>query len=79
MGLLTAQGTKGSGSESPVTPPRIVDSRRYRPRPMSAEDAVMELDASGEELLVFREAQSERIQVLYRQRDGNFALIDPES
>jgi putative sigma-54 modulation protein len=59
--------------------PRIVHSSRYRVRPMSTEDAAMELEASGEELIVFREAQSERIQVLYRQSDGNYGLVDPES
>jgi putative sigma-54 modulation protein len=59
--------------------PRVVQSRRYRARPMSEEDAVMELEASEDELLVFREAQSERIRVLYRQKDGNYGLIDPES
>lgn len=57
---------------------RIVSSRRYRLKPMSAEDAAMELDASDDELLVFREARSDRINVLYRQKDGNYGLIDPE-
>jgi putative sigma-54 modulation protein len=57
---------------------RIVRSHRYRIKPMSAEDAAMELDATNEDLLVFREAQTYRINVLYRQKDGNLALIDPE-
>ena len=48
-------------------------------RPMSAEDAVMELEASEDELLVFREARTERINVLFRQKDGNYGLIDPDS
>ena len=52
--------------------------RAYRLRPMSAEDAVLELESSKEDLLVFRDAQSERIHVLYRQKDGNYGLIDPE-
>ena len=59
--------------------PRIVETRRCRVRPMSAEDAMLELEASQEDVLVFREAQSERIHVLYRQKDGNFRLIDSES
>jgi putative sigma-54 modulation protein len=46
---------------------------------MSAEDAVMELESSQEEVLVYRDAQSERVRVLYRQKDGNYGLIDPES
>jgi putative sigma-54 modulation protein len=39
----------------------------------------MELESSEDELLVFREARSERINVLFRQKDGNYGLIDPES
>lgn len=57
---------------------RIVRSHRYRIKPMSAEDAALELEATDEDLLVFREAQTYRINVIYRQKDGNFALIDPE-
>ena len=59
--------------------PRVVHSRRCRVRPMSPEDAVLELDASDDPLLVFRDANSERINVLYRQKDGHYGLIDPES
>ena len=45
---------------------------------MSAEDALLELEATSEDLLVFRDAESSRIQVLYRQKNGDFGLIDPE-
>jgi len=57
---------------------RIVRSHRYRIKPMSAEDAALELDATDEDLLVFRESQTYRINVIYRQKDGDYALIDPE-
>ncbi len=79
---IEAQVAKAEGDgdiEPTATPSRIVHSRRYTLRPMSAEDAVMELDASEDELLVFREARTERINVLFRQKDGNYGLIDPES
>jgi putative sigma-54 modulation protein len=67
----------------PVAPsqdggPRIVPAGNYRVKPMSAEDAVMELEAANEDLLVFREASSNRINVVFRQKDGNFGLIDPD-
>jgi putative sigma-54 modulation protein len=56
----------------------VVRSRRYRLKPMSAEDALMELESSQEDLLVFRHSETSRINVLYREKDGSFALIDPE-
>jgi putative sigma-54 modulation protein len=74
------EAERQASSVSPTgTPPRIVESQPCRVRPMSAEDAVMELEASQDQVLVYRDAQSERIRVLYRQKDGNYGLIDPES
>ncbi len=72
-----SRGAEGAAPNEPE--PRLVTSRKCRVRPMSAEDALLELETSQDELLVFREAQSDRIHVLYRQRDGNFGLIDPEA
>ena len=43
-----------------------------------AEDAALELDATAEEILVFREAETYRINVIYRRKDGDLELIDPE-
>jgi putative sigma-54 modulation protein len=74
--VAAAEGGAGASDEPPA--PRIVHSRRYRVKPMSAEDAVLELEATAGDLLVFRESQTYRINVVYRQRDGNYALIDPD-
>ena len=76
--VAAAQPVDGESSATNPTGPRIVHNRRIHVRPMSPEDAVLELEASEEELLVFRETQSERIHVLYRQKDGNYGLIDPK-
>jgi putative sigma-54 modulation protein len=58
--------------------PRIVPSDRYRLKPLSAEDAAMELDEGGGDLLVYRDDQTYRVNVVYRRKDGNFGLVDPE-
>jgi putative sigma-54 modulation protein len=57
---------------------RVVRSQRYRLKPLSLEDAVLDMEATGEELLVYRDAQSNRINVLYRQKDGTMELVEPE-
>jgi putative sigma-54 modulation protein len=59
-------------------PPRIIPSARYRLKPLSAEDAAMELETAGGELLVYRDDQTYRVNVVYRRKDGNFGLVDPE-
>lgn len=58
--------------------PRLFPSERYRLKPLAAEDAALELDASGDDLLVYRDAETYRVNVVYRRKDGNFGLVDPE-
>ncbi len=71
----------GSAPEppSPATA-RIVRSGQHRlpAKPMSAEEAGLRLENSRQDFLVFRDAASEKISVLYRRRDGDFGLIVPE-
>lgn len=64
--------------QAPPRRPRIVPSDRYRLKPLSPEDAAMELDSLGGDLLVYRDDQTYRVNVLYRRKDGNFGLVDPE-
>ena len=57
---------------------RIVRSSNYSPKPMSVEDAVLQLDAKNREVFVFREEGSEKWAVLFRRKDGNVGLVKPE-
>jgi putative sigma-54 modulation protein len=57
---------------------RIRTSDRYRMRPLSAEEAALELDSNGGEVLVYRDAKTFRVNVIFRRRDGEFGLVDPE-
>jgi putative sigma-54 modulation protein len=53
-------------------------SRSYAPKPLSLEDAVIELESSGDEVLVYRDIETDRINVVYRRADGDFGLVEPE-
>lgn len=59
--------------------PRVVRSRRFVAKPMTVDEAILEVGASDEGLLVFRDANTERVSVLYRRKDGNLGLIEPEA
>lgn len=59
--------------------PRIVETKLVPVRPMSAEEAALELEASRLEFIVFRDADSDQINVLYRRRDNTYGLVVPES
>lgn len=58
--------------------PRIIRNRRYAVKPMSIDDAALQLAGGPETFVVFRNADSEAITILYRRKDGNLGLIEPE-
>jgi len=59
--------------------PRVVRSRRFFAKPMTVEDAALQVSASDDGLLVFRDAVTARLNVLYLRRDGRLGLIEPEA
>ncbi len=59
--------------------PIIIRSRSFPVKPMSVEEAVMQMDLLNKEFLVFTDASSEEINVVYRRRDGNYGLIVPQA
>ena len=80
------QGARRTGAVAPTPdglleatprPPRIIAARRYSIKPMTAEEAAMSLTSEADQFLVFRDADTERVGVLYKRKDGNFGLIEP--
>jgi len=57
--------------------PRVI-ARRVSAKPMAVDEAVTTLDRTGDEFLVFTNAGSQQLAVLYRRKDGNYGLIEPE-
>ncbi len=57
--------------------PRIVSARRYAVKPMTAEEAVFRLNDEENQFLVFRNAEDEKVSVIYKRKDGNYGLIEP--
>jgi putative sigma-54 modulation protein len=66
--------------EGPAVPagPRIVRATRYAVKPMSVEDAALRLDEGLDAFVVFRNADDDAVNILYRRRDGNIGLIEPD-
>ena len=58
--------------------PRIVERRRIPIKPMSIDEAVMQLEKTTDDFLVFRNSANDKINVLYRRPDNNLGLITPE-
>ena len=58
--------------------PRIVRTKRFAMKPMSAEEAVLQMELLGHNFFVFRNAESEEVSVVYKRKDGKYGLIEPE-
>ena len=56
----------------------IVKTKQFAIKPMTAEEAVLQMDLIGHDFFVFRNADSDEINVVYRRRDGNYGLIEPQ-
>jgi putative sigma-54 modulation protein len=48
-------------------------------KPMDPEEAAMQLSISQQDFLVFRNARSKEMNVIYKRRDGNLGLIEPSN
>ena len=69
------------GLDLPPAPaePRVIRARARAVKPMRLEDALIALSAADQPFLVYRDAASDALSVLYRRPDGHFGLIDAEA
>ena len=58
--------------------PLIVKTKQFPVKPMSPEEAVLQLELVGHDFFVFQDAESSDVNVVYRRRDGSFGLIEPQ-
>ena len=65
--------------EAQAPPTRVVRASRYAVKPMSVEDAALRVESGPDTFLVFRNADTDAVSILYRRKDGNLGLIEPES
>ena len=57
--------------------PKIVKTKQFAVKPMSAEEAALQLELVGHDFFVFRSDESGDINVIYRRRVGGYGLIEP--
>ncbi len=64
--------------EKEASTPSVVKTNSYAIKPMTLEEAVFQMEHSKSEFLVFKNSHSQKVNVLYRRKNGDFGLIDPE-
>ncbi len=68
-----------SGEDGQERPVRIIRARRTASKPMSVDEAALEVGGNAGEFIVFRNANTDTVNVLFRRPDGNLGLIEPEA
>lgn len=56
----------------------IVRTKRFAIKPMPAEEAAMQMELLGHSFFVFSNSDTEEVNVIYKRKDGNYGLIEPE-
>jgi ribosome hibernation promoting factor len=79
---------KSNGARAVSAPPaergeaagarRVVRASRYAVKPMSIEDAALRVESGHDTFVVFRNAETDAVSIVYRRKDGNFGLIEPD-
>ena len=78
---VTARHRAQNGGPPPMadqTEPQIVKTKQFAVKPMNAEEAVLQLELVGHDFFVFRNAETDAVNVVYRRKDGGYGLIEPQ-
>ena len=57
---------------------KIVRSKKFGIKPMYPEDACVQMELTGHDFFVFRNAETDEVNVVYRRKGNTFGLIEPE-
>ena len=72
--------TQGLGSpDAAEREPALVKTKQFPVKPMTPEEAVLQLELVGHDFFVFQNSESSDTNVVYRRRDGDYGLIEPQT
>lgn len=63
--------------ETADSEPNLIKTERYPVKPMFVDEAVLQLEMSSRQFVVFLNAKSEKVNILYRRKGDGFGLIEP--
>jgi ribosomal subunit interface protein len=68
---------EAEGDDAEEATPQIVRTKEFQVKPMYGDEAVEQMELLGHNFFVFRDADTDQINVVYRRQDGNYGLIVP--
>ncbi len=80
---LVSEGFMSSEDEEPesevdASTPLIVKTKHFMVKPMTPEEACLQLELVGHDFYVFKSSETNETAVVYRRRDGNYGLIEAQ-
>lgn len=77
-GSIKFENWTNSSTEFDEEEVKIVRTKRFAMKPMPVEEAVLQMELLGHSFFVFSNAETEEFNVVYKRKDGNYGLIEPE-
>ena len=65
------------GLEQEEIEPVIVHKENYKIRPLYQDEAIMDLEMSERDFLVFKNAATDRLAIVFKRKDGDYGMIEP--
>jgi putative sigma-54 modulation protein len=56
----------------------VVKSKKFAIKPMDVEEAILQMNLLGHQFYMFSNAETDEVNVVYKRKDGNYGLIEPE-
>jgi len=67
-----------NGAAEPERDYRVIRTKTFSVKPMDAEEAILQMELLEHSFFVFRDIETDQINVIYRRNDGGYGLIIPE-
>lgn len=58
--------------------PKIVKTKKFAIKPMNEEEAILQMELLGHDFFVFLNGDTDKVNVIYKRKDGNYGLIVEE-
>ena len=77
-GSSLARGEFSPEAETAEPEKKVTRIKRFAVKPMSVDEAIDQMELLGHDFFLFFNADTEELNLLYRRKDGNYGLIEPE-
>lgn len=57
---------------------KVVKTKRFPVKPLTVEEAILQMDLVSHDFFVFVNSDTSKVNVVYRRRDGDYGLLEPE-